>query len=422
MMTTKIEDIDLAAVKLPKHKRQLVLSSKDCRGLQFVLKSTGKQEWRFRYTRPDGRRTTVTLAATDYPAAVKEAEAERLKLRRGIDPVDSRKLAVVRERQNALAKGHSVKAEYRLSRIAADFLGHAEDTLKPASVNKYRTAINVHLIPLCGSYDVRLFDFTEYESGISQIAKRSKSAASNAHRTCRALLSFAVEKGLIDANPLLGRKSLVKRLRVEPRREYLTGSEISQFLADLETADLSEDIELALRLQLYTGARIGELCSLEWKRIDFKARTATLPASLVKGNREAEIILSDTVRRLLLEWKKATLDRKGDRVFVADLDTDAVIAALRKVKGWTVKTHDIRRTVRTHLTEMGCPAEIRAMITNHSGPAAALSDHYDITRNRREQLVWLEKWATALEHPERLSAGIDAGDDDPLLAEFADVI
>lgn len=65
---------------------------------------------------------------------------------------------------------------------------------------------------------------------------------------------------------------------------------------------------------------------------------------------------------MLLEWKCANPDRV-DKVFAVMSDY-AITHVKDYLKKWiNFTTHDLRRTVRTYLQEMGCPKESRLLTT-----------------------------------------------------------
>jgi integrase len=423
----KIEDIEVSQVNVPAHRSMVVYTSRTLRGLQFKAKRNGRREWHLRYTRLDGARTSLKLGDypdIDYSEALESGREKKEILRHGIDPVESSRFKKIKQRQQAITSGLVVDTPYRLSNVTLDYIQYIEQVLKPGTVKKYRSLINVHILPAFGGWDIRVIDLPEYEATISNIAKKSKSAGGNAHRVMRAMLSYAVDKNLIQANTLLGRRSIVKRTTVEPKKRVLSSNELHSFLSELDNQAVADDIKIALRLQLLTGLRIGEVLSIRWSDIDFKERIIAHPAIVMKSGNSAETVLSDAARRLLLEWKRKT--KEGDRVFSDELNTSRFSDKMKKLQKWIAfGSHDIRRTVRTYLQELGCPGEVRLSISNHAEPVG-ISAHYDHSRMKAAQLHWLTKWAEKLDevllNSDALVSGITVADDDALLAEFKDVL
>ena len=78
-------------------------------------------------------------------------------------------------------------------------------------------------------------------------------------------------------------------------------------------------------------------------------------------------------------------------------DIDALIKADLEAQGLPFEPwhlHDIRRTVRTRLSGLGIPREIREMIIAHAQPE--LDQIYDQHDYEREKLAGLKKWHAKL--------------------------
>lgn len=420
----KTLNIDLSAIKLP-IKGKFAFTSHLLKGLTFVVQPNGKS-WSFRYTRHDGRRNSIVVGAypqMDHKQAVETASAMRAGLMKGVDPSEQRMFEQMRRRQETMARGMAIDSKWRFSSVAVRFLDYCEKTIRASSVKKYRQSLNRNLLDTFGADDIRCMSISDYTAHIASISCRS--SALQAHAAARAMFSFAVDDNLIAFNPLLGKKSLVSKLKSDPRTRYLSGAEIHRFLNELSDQPFPKGIKVALRLQLLTGLRIGEVTGLTWESIDIRSKMIRHAANDMKSGKVATTALSDAARRTLLEWKRDSGGKDG-RLFAKGVDTASVVDALRKHKNWLVFcSHDIRRTVRSHLQRMGCPLEVRAAITNHSGQQG-IARHYDHDQIFAQQLHWLTLWADALERcyadPNAFGDAVLPDSDDPLLVEFGDVL
>src|SRR5690606_30276250 len=61
----------------------------------------------------------------------------------------------------------------------------------------------------------------------------------------------------------------------ESNVKYLEKHELAQFLEAAKEQGLENDYTIFLTLA-YSGLRVGELCALKWKDLDFKERTLTV--------------------------------------------------------------------------------------------------------------------------------------------------
>ena len=64
-----------------------------------------------------------------------------------------------------------------------------------------------------------------------------------------------------------------------------------------------------------------------------------------------------------------------------------------KMAHWT--PHDLRRTVRTGLSRMGCSNEVAGAVLGHS--SMGIEGTYDLYKFEPECREWLQKWADYLD-------------------------
>jgi integrase len=151
---------------------------------------------------------------------------------------------------------------------------------KPRTLIEDRRNLELHILPMLGQKS--LADITPADVARFH-ASRSEWPA-NANR-CLALLSHvlttAAKWGAISAgvNPCRG----IKRYREEMRERFLSTDEISRLgkaLADAESAGAQDWRPInALRLLIYTGARLSEVLTLQWGWIHWEHGFARLPDS-----------------------------------------------------------------------------------------------------------------------------------------------
>jgi integrase len=155
-----------------------------------------------------------------------------------------------------------------------------------------------------------------------------------------------------------------------------------------------------LKLILLTGCRRGELGDLKWSEIDFDKRIITLPRERTKNGQEHVVPLSNAARDIL---SGARVARDRDREFVFGRTRAGGFSGWSKSKvefddtvklkePWTL--HDLRRTVRTGLGELGVQPDIAEATLNHLPPK--LIRTYDRNKYETEKRAALDQWATHL--------------------------
>ena len=414
----KIEDIsDLALVEPPRFKSKVKFGSRSRSGLTFVVTNTDRRKWTFRYQMPtSGRRSEIAIG--DYPELQltdAEREARRLKsmVAKGVDPADRR-----RENQRAAAtelrnQASLVPPRFRFSNLFGEWLDHTEKKVSPGTIGFYRKVTNTHILPAFGGDDIRNVGFIECEQLILEKQSAGSSTPSRIMRTLRAFFGYCLEREIIAANPLAGRKDLAKVVSMDPRTRFLSAREIHKFLSEIDDQSVSDELKYILKIQLASGLRIGNVHSLRWSKIDPENGVIVHEAGEMKARKPSRTAISETLLDILVEWQDLT-PHEGDRLFDESFDTERVAKLVRdNLYSWIpFKTHDLRRTVSTHLQKLGCPREIRRRITNHE-PPKTIDQHYDQDDSIEEQLLWLNRWGESLDALRRDPGALDTKDIDP---------
>ncbi len=153
------------------------------------------------------------------------------------------------------------------------------------------------------------------------------------------------------------------------------------------------------KLLLVTAQRLNEVAQMQWSEIDRDNALWIIRADRTKSGRESEVPLSS----LALEGLDA-LPRfaGGDFVFTTTSGRRPVSGFskmkartddLSDVTGW--RLHDLRRTARTGLAELGVPQIVAEKVLNHA-ERNVLVKTYDRHEYAAEKRDALERWALRL--------------------------
>jgi integrase len=146
------------------------------------------------------------------------------------------------------------------------------------------------------------------------------------------------------------------------------------------------------RVVLLTGARRNEVGGLPWSEIDLDAGLWRLPAERNKSGRPFEIPLSPPVLETL-----RSLPRIGPMIFAIDgkklMTLRHLIERMRRDTGiLDIRLHDLRRTLRTGLAELGVTFEVAERVLNHAMPGlqAVYNRHNYLAEKRTALTLWAE--------------------------------
>ena len=384
---------DLAVKRLSKTGSRFEVP--DAGGLWLRVSPLGAKTWFFRYTW-DGR--DLRLSIGQWPGvglgeARKRAGDALLLLQQGVDPG-------VRARE-ARAKR---KAAPTVEQLLDEFYEH-ELAQNPSGAER-RRLLKKDLIVPWGNRKVK--DITRRDAVllIDKVRKRAPVGASRLQSAAVRMFNFAAERGIIEFSPLTG----LRRPKEAPRTRTLTDAEIVLLWAALNLDNTEIDIyrptKLAIKMILLTGQRPGEVSDLRWSEID--GAVWTIPAARAKNRTDNRVPLGPMALETL-EHARMFSTPGCDFVFPSSYKTGHALsrAAMGKAvhRHWSemglgaaFTPHDLRRTVRTKLAEIGVADHIGERVLGHKlqGLMAVYNQHSYDAEKRAALLRWERRLAELL--------------------------
>lgn len=223
------------------------------------------------------------------------------------------------------------------------------------------------------------------------VAAGTPQAAVNHLRYLKMLFHWAAGRDMIVHNPASGVKPPAKSVE---RDRVLTDAEIAAFWQ--ASHQLPTPYGEMYRMFLLTGQRRSEVATMRWSEVN--GDLWTIPREKVKKDRVHTVPLTKSAQTLLatLQTLPRVIDDNGF-VFTTTggesassnfCKTKRRLDALSGVTGWTI--HDIRRTVRSKLAELGVPREVARKVLNHEdGKVDRIYNRHEYLAEKREAL---EKW------------------------------
>jgi integrase len=345
----------------------------------------------------DGRPRRMTLGS--YPAIgladarIKLSEARKL-LERGIDPGD-------REVQ-----------QRRAERVAETVTELVESYLEKWARPRKRSAaederiLNKDVVPAWGRRKAKDIARGDVIALLDRIIDRgSPIAANRTLAVVRRMFGWALSRDIVPANPCAALKAPGKETR---RDRMLSADEIAALWRSLDKPEIpiSKPIRLALKLQLVTAQRKGEVIGAEWSEFDIDEQVWTIPAENAKNGMQHRVPLSPLALAVLgdiASIRRATKDttswlfpspRAGKPI-----TGPAVDHAMRKNRDalgtGDATPHDLRRTAASHMTSIGISRLVVSKLLNHAEPGVtAVYDRHSYDIEKRAALI---AWSARLE-------------------------
>jgi integrase len=275
---------------------------------------------------------------------------------------------------------------------------HAKE--KKRSWKEDHRILHKDVIPRWGKRKAR--DITRRDIILLLDEIKERGALIQANRTLaviRKMYSFAMGRGVLDASPCVAIEAPSKENR---RDRVFNEDEIKAFWEKLHTAKMEQTTSLALKLQLVTAQRKGEVTGAEWVDFDFKSGWWTIPLEKSKNKLPHRVPLSSLALKILNELKGIVGDsqwlfpspREGQHIAETSVDHAVRINADHfEIDHFT--PHDLRRTAASQMTGSGIERLTVSKVLNHveSGVTAVYDRHsYD-----KEKKSALSKWSRKLE-------------------------
>jgi integrase len=284
------------------------------------------------------------------------------------------------------------------------FAGHVSINLKPSTQHWARLMLDKVLLPEFGAMpidkitrdDVKTFAYRMLEEGrvrekkdahVGNKKTLSRSSVMGMARALSAIFNHAIEDGIITSNPA---QRPSRYIRTGDRREkidFLTPEE-GRILLEAAKAHRARHYPI-LATALYTGARQGELLSLQWGDIDWHGKFIEIRRanwrgiiSTPKSGKGRRVDLADHLAGILTEHRRVltaealkTGRPMSEWVFPSEEGTALDAANLRKIflsclkkAGLrAIRFHDLRHTFASWLIANGeSLAYVKEQMGHHS--------------------------------------------------------
>jgi len=354
-------------------------------------------------------------------------------------PTKADALAWLRETQNKLDQGMNFSgAQSSLSEFLEGWLVTIESSLRPRTVDQYRTTCRLHITPSLGK--IRLIELRPehiqrlYQTKIK--AGVGLRTVEMIHVTLHRALDHALKLGLIGRNPTDA--TTPARPEVKEMKFY-DESLVNQFLNAAE-GDRNETI---YHLAIATGMRQSELLGLLWSDLDWRRRSITVQRQLKRGGKKGDyfstpktragrrsILLGNrTFEKLREHYNRQLVERRkmGDRwqennlIFPSSVGTPLdqynlyhnFKGLLQRAGLPDIRFHDLRHTAASLMLNHGIPVIIVSRRLGHSKVSITLDTYGHLIQEMQNEAAELidelmnpikvELIAPQLHHPAEMS-------------------
>jgi len=376
---------------LKKKSKRYEVRENNGEGFAIRISTLGEKSWIYFYTF-EGRKRRMTFG--NYPA-LSLADA-RKKHRNALKTLESGKDPALEKQREAMEARDS-------STVNSLIDEYIEIWAKPRkrSWKEDKRILEKDIRPIWGKQKAKDITRRDVIQLLDKIKERGAPIIANRTLACiRRMFNFAIERDILQISPCTQVKAPAKE---NCRDRCLSLEEIKIIWHGLDNAPMSQAVKLALKFQLVTAQRKGEVISAEFSEINVNSAIWIIPAIKAKNGLAHRVPLSTLALELLEEIKKISHDSKwlfpSERCSTHIL-SQSVDRALRR-SSEVFKSlesfcpHDMRRSAITHMAALRISGEVLSRIANHAKKGVT-ELHYIKHTYDDEKRFALEAWSHKL--------------------------
>lgn len=362
-------------------------------GLQMRIRINGSKLWNFNYYHPvTKKRLNMGLGA--YPEiSLSQARKMTIEAREliatGIDPKEHRDQ--VRQEQRAAT-------EHTLEKVAEAWFDLKKENVTVAYAEDIWRSLTLHVFPDIGQTPISKITAPKVIDLLRPLeTKGSLETVKRVSQRLNEIMTYAVNSGLIHANPLSGIRAVFKKPKKQ-NMAALSPDELPELMVALANASIKRTTRALIEWQLHTMTRPVEAATTRWSDIDLQKKTWTIPAERMKKRRPHTIPLSPQALAIL----EAIKPYSGHREYVFPADRNprdhcnsqtANMALKRMGFAGRLVSHGMRSIASTTLNEHGFEPELIEVALAHVDKDEVRSayNRADYVERRRPMMEWWSK-------------------------------
>jgi integrase len=328
-------------------------------GFGIRVKPSGTKSYVLQYrTRSTGRSRRKTIGRHGPLMSFSQAKA-----------IASGLLADVMRGSDPVEEAQSVRHAPSMNDLADQYISlHAIPKKRAKSVTNDRSMLNRLILPRLGNQKVNDVNHRAVQAFHNSL-KNTPYQANRALSLLSKMFELAIKWGLRSDNPAKG----VEKFHEDKRHRWLSTEELDRLGEALDDHP-NQKAANAIRLQLLTGARIGEVLTSRWTDFDLDRGVWIKPSHHTKQKRTEHLPLSKAAVVLVSDME--TADVTGSAfVFPGRFPERPLVdlkrfwhSVLIKADIQNYRIHDNRHTHASHLVSSGMSLAIVGRLLGHTNP------------------------------------------------------
>ncbi len=192
--------------------------------------------------------------------------------------IEKRNIEVLGLKSSRLIEKITLKA------YSIEFLNQKKANTTLKTLSRYESNIRIHVLPFLGEKHLRELTKKDGIDFINSLKGNHKDSGINCiMQTFKALLNNAVDDDYLEFSPF----SKIPKLKIDDQSYSFWEREVVERFLRFHENNIRKTLYL---IPIYTGMRLGEVCGLQWKHIDFKNKKITIKQQRQK--QEGELLTS----------------------------------------------------------------------------------------------------------------------------------
>lgn len=379
--------------------KEMTLS--DGEGLQLRISVNGTKTWILKYYTPITKKRT-NLSLGKYPAlslsnARKLASEARELLAQGIDP---------KVHRDNLSAQKAAQINNTLLNVAKRWFEVKRDAVTKDHGEDIWRSLENYVFPRIGSQAIDSITAPQVIALLKPVEANGRlDTVKRLSQRLNEVMVFAVNTGVIHANPLAGIKAAFKKAE-RKNNPALKPEELPDLLRAVVLSNTRIITKYLITWQLHTMTRPGEAAKTRWDEFDFENNLWIIPPERMKKRREHRVPLTKQMLALLEEIKPISGHRPfvfpADRNPLKSIHEQTANTALTRM-GFKDRTtaHGLRALASTTLNAQGYDADVIEAALAHVDRDQVRSayNRTDYLKRRATMMQW---WS---DHIEQASYG-----------------
>ena len=308
--------------------------------------------------------------------------------------------------------------EMNIEQLCDLWLEYIYDHVKKSTYNHYCRLVRVHIREYFKGRDIHELTFPEIQKFIQHLKK-----CGNTRRKCGLAPKsindiLVVLRGMMEFAQLYGYEDIkiphIRLLRVPPKPVQVFREQDYQKLLSYASKDITLS-KLGLLICMYTGIRLGEVCSLKWSDLDFEGQMLSIERTIYRTNRleggetpkaKTKVVIAEP--KTWLSHRKIPLSKSLspilETISCAYPDNAYVLTGTtRPMEPRTyqyqyrkhleacgidyINFHCIRHTFATRCVEQGCDIKSLSEMLGHASTGVTLQKYVFASYEQKKQFV-----------------------------------